>query len=86
MCIRDRDRGILPLPRAWALISAQAATILRLVDRGQLDPGKRADLVVVHEASRRIEAVIAAGRLVWSTGEAGARIATRLPPTRLAAE
>lgn len=80
------DRGILPLPRAWALISARPASILRLVDRGQLDPGKRADLVVVHEASRRIEAVIAAGRLVWATGEAGARIAARQAPGRLAAE
>ena len=80
------DKGLLSLPRAWALISARPATILRMVDRGQLDPGKRADLVIVHETSRRIEAVISAGRLVWSTGEAGARIAARQVPTRLAAE
>ncbi len=72
---------LLEIRNASRFFGAKAA-----VDRGQLDPGKRADLVVVHEASRRIEAVIAAGRLVWSTGEAGARIATRLPPTRLAAE
>ena len=46
----------------------------------------RADLVVVHEASRRIEAVIAAGRLVWASGEAGGLISARGRPGRMAAE
>lgn len=67
------DRGILDLPRAWALVSSGPAEILRMTDRGRLDPGMRADLVVVDAASRRIEATIAGGRLTYLAGEAARR-------------
>lgn len=67
------DRGAMTLPQAWAMISTRPAEILRLADRGRLDPGRRADLVVVNAASRAVEATIAGGRLAYLSGEAGRR-------------
>jgi alpha-D-ribose 1-methylphosphonate 5-triphosphate diphosphatase len=67
------ERGGLGLPAAWALVSRNPADIMRLPDRGVLDHGRRADLVIVDAASRRVEATIAAGRLTYLTGEAANR-------------
>ena len=67
------DRGILSLPKAWGLISANPAEILRMTDRGRLQPGLRADLVVIEAASRRIEATICGGRLTYLAGTAAQR-------------
>ncbi len=67
------DRGIIGLPKAWGLISCGPAEILRLTDRGRIEPGLRADLVVVDAASRRIEATICGGRLTYLAGEAALR-------------
>ncbi len=64
------DRGGLGLPEAWNLVSRNPAEIMRLPDRGVIDYGRRADLVVVDAATRRVEATIAAGRLTYLTGEA----------------
>jgi alpha-D-ribose 1-methylphosphonate 5-triphosphate diphosphatase len=65
--------GVLPLPKAWDLISAAPAAAAGLHDRGRLLPGQRADVVMVDatQALRpRIVAVIAGGKLVYMT-EAG---------------
>jgi alpha-D-ribose 1-methylphosphonate 5-triphosphate diphosphatase len=62
--------GILPLPKAWALISSAPATAASLIDRGRLAAGQRADVILVDDASPlrpRVVAVIAAGRLVHLT-------------------
>ncbi|CAL79047.1 putative Metal-dependent hydrolase involved in phosphonate metabolism; PhnM protein [Bradyrhizobium sp. ORS 278] len=62
--------GVLPLARAWSLISAGPAQAAGLSDRGTLAPGQRADIVLVDDSSSmrpRIVAVIAAGRLVHLT-------------------
>jgi alpha-D-ribose 1-methylphosphonate 5-triphosphate diphosphatase len=67
------DRGVLGLPKAWALVSQAPAEILRLTDRGKLEPGRRADLVVMDAASRRIEATISNGCLTYLAGEAARR-------------
>ncbi len=67
------DRGILTLPKAWGLVSSGPAEILRMTDRGKLEPGQRADLVVVHAETRQIEATICGGRLTYLSGEAGRR-------------
>jgi len=67
------DEDILPLPAAWAMISERPAEILRLPDRGRLDPGRRADLVVIHAETRAIEATIAGGRITHLAGEAARR-------------
>lgn len=73
------DEGVMDLPRAWAMISERPARILRLADRGRLDPGKRADLVVVNQVSRQIEATITGGRLAYLAGEAGRRFLVQAP-------
>ncbi|WFU62199.1 alpha-D-ribose 1-methylphosphonate 5-triphosphate diphosphatase [Bradyrhizobium brasilense] len=64
---RLADDGILPLARAWDLISSAAARAAGLADRGVLAAGRRADIIVVDDKvplRPRIVAVIAAGRLV----------------------
>ena len=67
------DQGVASLPQAWAMVSSNPAGILRMLDRGRLDPGMRADMVVVNEATREIEATIAGGRLIYLAGEAAHR-------------
>ena len=62
--------GVLPLPAAWDLISSAPARAAGLTDRGVLDPGHRADIILVDDQKPlrpRIVAVIAAGRLVHMT-------------------
>lgn len=59
--------GVLPLAKAWDLISAAPAKAAGLDDRGILAEGRRADIILVDDAAPlrpRIVAVIAAGRLV----------------------
>lgn len=80
------DKGLLGLPKAWAMISETPAEILRLADRGRLDPGMRADLVVLNRDTRVIEATIAAGRLAYLAGEAGRRFLAQPQAIRMAAE
>lgn len=77
---------ILTLPRAWALISANPAQIMRMPDRGVIDYGKRADLVVVNKATLAVEATIAGGRLSFLSGEAARRFIDAEQPLRMAAE
>jgi alpha-D-ribose 1-methylphosphonate 5-triphosphate diphosphatase len=62
--------GILPLPRAWDLVSAAPAQAAGLFDRGLLVEHGRADVILVDDRlpmPPRIVAVIAAGRLVHLT-------------------
>jgi alpha-D-ribose 1-methylphosphonate 5-triphosphate diphosphatase len=60
---------IVPLPRAWALVSATAAAAARLSDRGVIAPGRRADLILVdtQDVRPRVVATIVAGRVVHLT-------------------
>lgn len=62
--------GVLPLAKAWDLISAAPAHAAGLADRGTLASGQRADILLVDDATPlrpHIVAVIAAGRLVHLT-------------------
>jgi alpha-D-ribose 1-methylphosphonate 5-triphosphate diphosphatase len=62
--------GVLPLARAWDLISAAPAHAAGLADRGRLAQGQRADILLVDDKEPlrpRIVAVIAAGRLAHLT-------------------
>jgi alpha-D-ribose 1-methylphosphonate 5-triphosphate diphosphatase len=70
-------RGILDLPAAWALISANPAAAGGLADRGTIAPGQRADLVLVDATgpTPRPVATIAAGRLAWLSADGASRIA-----------
>jgi alpha-D-ribose 1-methylphosphonate 5-triphosphate diphosphatase len=80
------DRRVCDLARAWALVSAGPAEVARLPDRGRIAPGRRADLVVIREATREVEATVSAGRLVFAAGEAGARLREAAGARALAAE
>ena len=68
------ERGVLDLPRAWALVSKNPAQACGLDDRGQLQAGLRGDVVVVDADRRAPVAVFAAGKLAWLAPEAGARL------------
>ncbi|MEF3049001.1 alpha-D-ribose 1-methylphosphonate 5-triphosphate diphosphatase [Pseudotabrizicola sp. L79] len=80
------DLGVLDLAKGWQMISTAPARILGLHDRGRIAAGLRADLVVMNEESRQIEAVICGGRLVFACGEAALRLMQPGQPMRLAAE
>ncbi len=70
------ERGVLDLSRAWALISANPARAGGLTDRGLIEPGKRADIVVVDPVNQRAVATIVAGRLACVTAAGGERLAS----------
>lgn len=66
--------GTLDLPAAWAMISTTPARIAGLHDRGNLDAGQRADLVVVNAETRAVEMTICAGRIAHLSGEVARRV------------
>jgi alpha-D-ribose 1-methylphosphonate 5-triphosphate diphosphatase len=68
------SRGVLDLPRAWALISANPARAGGLADRGTIATGKRADVVVVNPATSRAVATIVGGQVAYLTAEGSGRI------------
>ncbi|WP_339692993.1 alpha-D-ribose 1-methylphosphonate 5-triphosphate diphosphatase [Celeribacter baekdonensis] len=80
------DKDVKTLPDAWAMISTKPAEIMGLSDRGALDFGKRADLVVVDEDTREIEATISNGRIAYMSGRIGERLARSGRDVRVAAE
>lgn len=58
------SRGVLPMAKAWPLISTNAAVSMALADRGRIGPGLRADIVVIDTAGPwRPVHTIAAGRM-----------------------
>ena len=68
------ERGVLDLARAWGLISENPARAGGLTDRGTIEAGKRADLVVVDPATSRAVATIAAGRIAYLTAAGSERL------------
>lgn len=68
------DRGVLDLPRAWALISRNPAEACGLADRGVLEPGRRGDVVLVDPDRRAPAAVFAGGALAWIAPGASLRL------------
>ncbi|MGB8812017.1 MAG: alpha-D-ribose 1-methylphosphonate 5-triphosphate diphosphatase [Paracoccaceae bacterium] len=80
------DSGLLSLPQAWAMVSSRPADIMRLADRGRLDQGLRADMVLVNARTRVIEATISGGRMSYLAGEAARRFLAQPEALRVAAE
>ncbi len=80
------DDGILPLAQAWAMVSSNAADVVRMTDRGRIAAGLRADLAIVNAQTRAVEATIAGGRLTYLAGEAGRRFMALRQGLRMAAE
>jgi alpha-D-ribose 1-methylphosphonate 5-triphosphate diphosphatase len=68
------ERGKLDLARAWGLISENPARAGRLTDRGIIEAGKRADLVVVDTATSRAVATIVGGRVAFVTADGSERL------------
>jgi alpha-D-ribose 1-methylphosphonate 5-triphosphate diphosphatase len=68
------ERGVLDLARAWGLIAENPARAAGLTDRGVIEAGKRADVVVVDPAASRAVATIVAGRVAHLTAEGSRRL------------
>jgi alpha-D-ribose 1-methylphosphonate 5-triphosphate diphosphatase len=61
------SRNVLPLEQAWLLVSRTPAEAVQLTDRGDIAPGRRADLIIVDASpgeQPRVVATIVAGRVV----------------------
>ncbi|MBU2980935.1 alpha-D-ribose 1-methylphosphonate 5-triphosphate diphosphatase [Lentibacter algarum] len=65
--------GLLDLAGAWALVSSGPARLLGLTDRGTLETGKRADMMIVDAGTKRLAATIAGGRISHMSGDIAAR-------------
>jgi alpha-D-ribose 1-methylphosphonate 5-triphosphate diphosphatase len=68
------DQGLADFAAAWAMISTNAADIGGLSDRGRLDAGQRADVVVMNPETRRVEMTLSAGRVAHLSGELARRV------------
>jgi len=64
--------GMMDLAGAWALVSSGPAGVLGLTDRGTLESGKRADIVVL-DAQDRIAATLSGGRISHMSGDIASR-------------
>lgn len=67
------ELGLLDEAAAWRLVSDGPARLLGLTDRGRIEAGLRADLVVMTRDTRQIVAVIAGGQVAHMTGAVAAR-------------
>ncbi|MBY6113655.1 alpha-D-ribose 1-methylphosphonate 5-triphosphate diphosphatase [Mameliella alba] len=67
------ELGLLDETAAWALVSDGPARVLGLSDRGRLETGLRADMVVMNRRTRRIEATLAGGKVAWMSGAVAER-------------
>jgi len=67
-------RGRLDLAAAWALVSTNPARAAGLADRGTLQAGMRADIVLVDPDLRAPVATFAAGRLAWISAAGADRL------------
>lgn len=67
------ELGLMDEAAAWALVSDGPARVLGLADRGRLETGLRADVVVMERETRRIAAVFAGGGLAWMSGPVAGR-------------
>ncbi len=61
------SKGALSLEAAWNLVSSAPASAMQLDDRGTIEIGKRADIIVVPKTSTRPIATFVGGRLVYQT-------------------
>jgi alpha-D-ribose 1-methylphosphonate 5-triphosphate diphosphatase len=70
--LADRQDG---LAKSWDLISANPAAAAGLHDRGRIEPGRRADLVVVSASpAPHVVATIAGGRIAYLSAEGASRL------------
>ncbi|KIC23680.1 alpha-D-ribose 1-methylphosphonate 5-triphosphate diphosphatase [Leisingera sp. ANG-M6] len=65
--------GLLDLAGAWRLVSEGPAQLLGLTDRGMLEAGKRADIVVLDKESLRVAATLSGGQVSYMSGDVAGR-------------
>lgn len=63
------ESGVLDWVGAWGLISDGPARVLGLRDRGRLEPGMRADFVVLEAQTKRVAASFVQGRVSYMSGD-----------------
>jgi alpha-D-ribose 1-methylphosphonate 5-triphosphate diphosphatase len=68
------ERGGMDLGQAWALISGNPARAAGLTDRGTIEAGKRADLVVIDPGTKRVVATLVKGRIAFLASAASGRV------------
>jgi alpha-D-ribose 1-methylphosphonate 5-triphosphate diphosphatase len=64
------EADVLPLAKAWELVSGTPARAMNLIDRGSIAPNLRADLILVDDSvpeRPRVVAALVAGRIVHIT-------------------
>lgn len=67
------NSGVADFASAWRLVSEGPAKVLGLDDRGSLEAGKRADIVILDAKTHRVAATMAAGRFSYMSGEVADR-------------
>ncbi len=67
------ELGLLNEVEAWKLVSEGPARLLGLTDRGRIEDGLRADLLIRERGTRRIVATIAGGRVAYMSGDVAGR-------------
>ncbi|PIL17334.1 hypothetical protein P775_24335 [Puniceibacterium antarcticum] len=67
------ELGVCDAPAAWALVSDGPAQVLGLTDRGRLQTGLRADLIVIELDTHRVVATLSAGQVAYLSGPVAAR-------------
>ena len=64
--------GVCDLAAAWRLVSEGPARLMGLEDRGRIEAGRRADLVILDSAGR-VAGTLAGGRVSYLRGDAAER-------------
>lgn len=80
------DEKVLPLEKAWALISGHPARVMGLGDRGAIAEGLRADIAIINKSTRQIEGTLSGGRWSYLGGELAHRLTAGEARLQLAAE
>ncbi len=65
--------GVLDLAGAWRLVSEGPAQAVGLEDRGVLEAGKRADIVVLDAETKRVAMTLSGGRVSFMSGNIAER-------------
>lgn len=65
--------GVTDFATAWNLVSRGPAHVLGLKDRGTLEPGKRADIVILDADTHRVAATLSGGAFSYMSGSIAER-------------
>lgn len=66
---RLEELGFCDLAAAWRLVSRGPAQLLGLADRGDLAPGRRADLIAYDPETRQVALTVAGGQIAHMSGK-----------------